>query len=92
MKKYGDNSAIVIFENSGCDYIILETSDYWYVVAQKYSGAYGLTTGDTVIGKLASFGFKDVYGPSSSQEMRLYVDNYYATRDNAMERYAEKCE
>ena len=82
----------VIWDSYQCDYVIIYTEDAWYVVAEKYSGAYLLSEGDIVRGELVTFGFEDVYNINSDETMSLYIDNYYATQSSAIELIREKCE
>ena len=40
---------------------------------------------------MVGFGFEDVYCINKGKEMRLYIDNYYATKSSAEELIIEKC-
>lgn len=81
----------VIWDSYSCDYVVIYTENNWYIIAQKYSGAYNLSEGDKVRGDLVGFGFEDVYCINKEKEMRLYIDNYYATKSSAEELIIEKC-
>lgn len=87
MDKYGDETGTVIWEQSGCRYIIIESGG-WYVVAEND----GLSRGDRLRGKLRTYGSEDIYNLSGSTEISLYIDNYYGSKSRAMERVNEKCD
>lgn len=91
VKKVGKIKGKVIWDNGSCDYVVIYTENAWYIVAQKFSGAYSLTEGDEVRGDIVGFGFEDVYCINKDKEMRLYIDNYYATQSSAKDLIIEKC-
>lgn len=90
-KKLDGVSGTVIWDSNSCDYVVIYTENNWYVIAEKYSGAYNLSVGDKVRGDLIGFGFEDVYCLNKDKEMRLYIDNYYATKSSSEELIRDKC-
>lgn len=90
-QKINGVTGTVIWESYSCDYVVIYTENNWYIIAQKYSGAYNLSEGDKVRGDLVGFGFEDVYCINKEKEMRLYIDNYYATKSSTEELIIEKC-
>ncbi len=87
LAKYGNETGTVIWQQSGCKYVIIESS-VWYVVAENDD----LYLGDRVRGNLTTYGFEDVYNLSGKREVSLYIDNYYGSKSRAMERVNDKCE
>lgn len=86
-----EEEGVVIWDYNSCDYIIIETRG-WYVVAEKRMGSYFLDSGDRVRGDLTSYGFKDVYALSKDDEVRLYIDNYHSSKEDALKNVIEKCQ
>lgn len=90
-KKVDGIIGTVIWDSYSCDYVVIYTENNWYVVAEKYSGAYNLSQGDKVRGDIVGFGFEEVYCINKDKEMRLYIDNYYTFQSSAEELIFEKC-
>ena len=86
----GEEEGYVIWDYTGCDYIIIETR-MWYVVAEKRPGSYFLDRGDKVRGDIVGYGFEDVYSFSRDDEVSLYIDSYWGAKSNALERVMEQC-
>lgn len=91
VKRFDGVEGTVIWDSNSCDYVVIYTDNNWYVIAQKYSGAYNLSEGDKVRGDLVTFGFEDVYCLNKDIEMRLYIDNYYAIKSSARDKIIDKC-
>lgn len=72
----------VIWDGGGCDYYIIETSRY-YVLAERYSGR--LEEGDKVSGDLHSYSFHELRNKSRDSEVRVYVENYWSSKDTCFE-------
>lgn len=76
---------VVVVGEKGCakrDYIIINTN-LGFVYAQQYSGSFD--KGDTVVGDLNGYGFKDVLVNSASG--RLWIDDYMLSKSKA----SKKC-
>ena len=71
----------VVYEGSG-DYYIVETNR-GYVIAERYSGM--LYEGQTIYGRLNSYGMKYFINLSRDSEVKLYIEDYMLSQDQAVE-------
>lgn len=76
-----DTKGVVVYEGSG-DYYIIETNR-GYTIAERYSG--WLYEGHTLYGQLNSFGFKYVIDLNRDSEVKLYLEDYMLSKDQAIE-------
>lgn len=80
---------IVVLRKSGCDYFLVETTmgfDFleWY-------GGNDPSRGDELVGSFEEYGFQDIYNISASQELRVWVEEYWLGRSGAIEMLYDKC-
>ena len=75
---------------SGCDYFIADGPQGYYLL--EWYGGHSPSRGDTIAGKLGSYGFKDIYYVNARSNGRVWVDDYLLSRDRAAEKYREKCD
>jgi hypothetical protein len=76
---------VVVVGERGCskrDYIVISTAQ-GFVYAQQWSGSFDKD--DVVVGRLNSYGFKDVL--VNGRSARLWIDDYMLSRSSA----ADKC-
>lgn len=74
---------------SGCSYYIVETT-MGFALLQWFGGS-SPSRGDVLVGNFESYGMKDLYNLTQDSETRVWVDNYWMSKDRAVERYFEKC-
>lgn len=79
----------VVYKKLGCSYFIVETL-LGYAILEWYGGN-DPDKGDIITGNFESYGFKNIYNLTVDAELRVYVDNYWLSRDRALERYFDKC-
>lgn len=73
----------VIWEGKGCDFYIIETSQ-WYVLVEVYSGT--LYEDDIVEGELHSYNFKYLKNKSrGDREVKVWVENYWSSKERCFE-------
>ena len=84
------DTAVVVFYKSGCDYFVADGPNGYYLL--EWYGGYDPVEGDVIIGKLNSYGFKNVHYPRRSREGRIYVEDYLLSKDEALEKYFEHCD
>ncbi len=77
-------------EISGCDYYAIEDSLGDYTVAEWYGGITPYA-GDTVVGDLHSYGFKDLYDITIDSESRAWLDDWMLSEDEAMDKLVDEC-
>lgn len=81
----------VIWEGSGCDFYIIQTSSY-FVLVEWYNG--NLYKGDKVKGDLHSYNFKYLTNLSrSDSKVKVWIENYWFSKDRCFEwlKEHEKC-
>jgi hypothetical protein len=82
---------VVIYKRGGChDYFVADGPKGLYLL--EWYGGYDPSEGDTLVGDLGGYGFKDVYYPNQDSKGRVYVDDYLLSQSSAAEKYAEKCD
>lgn len=80
---------VVVYIKSGCDYFIVRTAS-GYALLEWYEGSIP-RKGDIIVGDLESYGFKDIYNLTADSDLTVWVEDYWLTRDEAMEKYFEEC-
>jgi len=80
--------AVVVYKTS-CDYFILENSG-GYIVAE-WMGGNDPEIGDRISGNFKSFGTADFYNQSLSSDMRLWIDDYWLSKETALEKINDHC-
>lgn len=85
----GNGFAIVVYKPSNCDYFLLENAS-GYILAE-WMGGNDPDVEDKISGIFNSFGTKDFYNQSKAMDSRLWIDDYYLSKDAALEKMMEKC-
>jgi len=80
---------VVVYYKSGCDYYIVETN-MGFALLEWYGGN-DPGEGDTLVGDFESYGMKDIYNLTADAETTVWVEDYWLSRDSAIEKYYEKC-
>jgi hypothetical protein len=80
----------VVLVKSGCDYFVADGPGGYYLL--EWFGGHSPSKGDTIVGEISDFGFKDVFYANVSSAGRVWVDDYLLSRDRVAEKFAEKCE
>lgn len=82
-------SAIVVYRQSGCDYMILQNT-MGYILAE-WMGGNDPMKGDNIAGNFNSFGTKEFYNNSMKSKTKLWIGNYMLSKERALEKVNEKC-
>lgn len=85
---HADN-AIVVKRFGSCDYFIADGPRGLYVL--EWYGGYDPQEGDRISGDIASYGFKDVYYPDLRRTGRVYVEDFLASVESALEEIRDHC-
>lgn len=80
---------VVVFIKSGCSYYIVETP-MGYALLQWFGGSTPFR-GDVLVGDYESYGMKEIYNVTRDSETKVWVDQYWMSKDRIVERYYEKC-
>jgi hypothetical protein len=81
----------VIFKRSGCRDYFLADGDSGGTYLLEWYGGHDPREGESIVGEIRSYGFKDVFYPDSGRSGRIYVDDYMLSRSSAIEKLREKC-
>lgn len=81
----------VIVKPRGCGGYFLADGDAGGVYLLEWYGGYDPEVGDSILGDLRGYGFKDVFYPTSNTKGRVYVDDYMLSISRAREKLSEKC-
>jgi hypothetical protein len=79
---------VVVWDES-CDLFIANGPSGLYVL--EWYGGYDPRLGDTIIGDINSFGFKDVFYPSANRAGRVWVEDYLVSEDAAWDAIQKRC-
>ncbi len=80
---------IVVYYKSGCDYYIVETN-MGYVLLEWYGGN-DPSEGDTLVGDYETYGMKDIYNLTADSETKVWVEDFWLSKDSVVEKYYDKC-
>ncbi len=80
---------MVALANPGCDYFIVGTNN-GYVLLEWFGGSIPCV-GDMVYGDIESYGIKSLYNITKDAETRVWVDEYWLSKDRVIDRYLGKC-
>lgn len=78
-----DRGVVVKEDVCGPGNSIIETSDGWYIAAEHYSGVY-LYEGDTVFGKMKTYGFQELTRQDGNSG-RFYIEDWESSLVAALE-------
>ena len=81
---------VVTHRISGCDYYLAATRS-GYALLEWYAG-YDPDKGDTLVGAFEEYGMHEIYDETSDGETTVWVEDYWLSKDAALEQLAEKCE
>ena len=80
----------VTHKQSGCDYFVVETTTGYDVL--EWYGGHDPDKGDVLIGKFHSYGMHEVYDETADDNLRVWVEDYDLSKEDALEKLVEQCE
>ncbi|NLS94434.1 MAG: hypothetical protein GXX96_19935 [Planctomycetaceae bacterium] len=78
---------VVVLNKSGTDYFLVETISGYSLL--EWYGGYDPAAGDKIVGKIESYGFHDVYDISVRRELRVWVEDFWLSKEDAIRKYYE---
>lgn len=84
---FADKGVVIKDDVCGSGNAIIETTDGWYIAAEHFSGVY-LSEGDTVFGKMKTYGFETLTR-ADGNEGNFYIEDYESSIGAA---YEELCD
>ncbi|HXF49068.1 MAG TPA: hypothetical protein VNL73_06550 [Verrucomicrobiae bacterium] len=80
----------VVYKSSSCDYFIVETPSGFALL--EWYGGNDPYKGDIIVGDFEEFGFQDIYNITADSELRVWVEDYWLSKEDAVEKYFEHCD
>jgi hypothetical protein len=80
----------VVYRISGCDYFVVQTTKGYDVL--EWYGGWDASKGDDLVGSFEQYGMRDVVDTTADESMRVWVQEYWLTKEDALEKLVEKCE
>jgi hypothetical protein len=80
---------VVVYYRSGCSYFIVETT-LGYALLEWYGGS-DPDKGDIRAGNFENYGFTDIYNLTKDDTIQVWVDDFWLSKDSAIEKYLEHC-
>ncbi len=75
---------------SGCDWFLAEASSGF--ILMEWYGGNDPDKGESLVGELHSYGMKTVFNLDADAEVRVWIDDFMLSKDDALEQLYEKCE
>jgi hypothetical protein len=82
-------TGVVALRVSGCDYYLIETNQGYTVV--EWYGGHDPSRGEPVIGSFNSYGMKTIFFGQGREEGRVWIDDYWLSEDDALEKISDQC-
>lgn len=83
-------SGVVTHRISGCDYFLVQTRSGFDVL--EWYGDHDPDKGDVLIGRYEDYGFHDILDDTADETLRVYTEDYWLSKTDALEKLTEKCE
>lgn len=80
---------LVVLYKSGCDYYIVETN-MGYVLLEWHGGN-DPSEGDALAGDYEAYGMKDIYNLTVDAETKVWVEDFWLSKNSVLEKYYEQC-
>ena len=75
---------------SGCDYFLVETVRGYVVL--EWGDGNDPDKGDRLVGAFENYGMKTIYNETADAELRVWVEDYLLSKEDALEKLLEECE
>ena len=80
---------VVVYHKSDCDYYIVETPTGYALL--EWFGGNDPDEGDILVGDYENYGMKTIYNLTADAETRVWVEDYWLSKDGVIEMYSENC-
>jgi hypothetical protein len=80
----------VTHKQSGCDYFVVATPAGYDLL--EWYGGYDPDKGDFLVGKFETYGMQDIYDQTADDNLRVWVEDYWLSKEDALEKLVEHCE
>jgi hypothetical protein len=79
----------VVYNRSGCDYFIVSTQASFALL--EWYGGHDPAEGDAVAGDFETYGMKDIFDLTADAETQVWVEDFWLSRSDVIEKYWGKC-
>jgi hypothetical protein len=83
-------SGYVSHRISGCDYFLVQTRGGFDLL--EWYGDYDPDKGDTLVGRYEEYGFHNILDETVDETTRVYTEEYWLSKSDALEQLTDKCE
>lgn len=80
----------VTHKQGSCDYFVVETAGGYDLL--EWYGGHDPDKGDVLVGDYESYGMRDIYDVTADDELRVWVEDYGLSKEDALEKMIEQCE
>lgn len=81
---------VVVYRTSGCDYFVVQ-SPKGYDVLEWYGGS-DPDKGDVLSGNFEEYGMHDIQDSTLDDTVTVWVEDYWLSKADALEKLVEHCE
>jgi hypothetical protein len=75
---------------SGCDYFLVQTLSGYDLL--EWFGGHDPDKGDVLVGRFEEYGFHEVLDETADESSRIYTEDYWLSKSDALEKLTEHCE
>lgn len=80
----------VTHKQGGCDYFVVATPAGYDLL--EWYGGHDADKGDVLVGKFENYGMQDIYDETADENLRVWVEDYDLSKEDALEKLVEHCE
>jgi len=80
---------VVTHQISGCDYYVVATRTGYAVL--EWFGGYDPDEGDVLVGAFEEYGMHDIHDETVDEETTVWVEDYWLSKEDALDKLAEQC-
>jgi hypothetical protein len=81
---------VVVYKTTRCDYFIVEGANGYDLL--EWYGGNDPDKGDMLVGDYESYGMKQIYNITDDDELTVWVEDYWLSKNDVIEKYFEHCE
>ncbi len=82
---------VVYPTRQGCDYFIVSTPSGYALLQLWYATIYEPELNDEIVGEFEAYGFRDVLNLTQKVTYRVWVEDYWLSKNRAVDKYLRKC-
>jgi hypothetical protein len=83
-------SGEVVYINPGCDYFIVRMDGGDFALLEWFGGPTP-SVGERVVGEMEQYGFTNIISVVSGASIRVWIDDYWLSREDVAAMYVDRC-